>query len=280
MPLPDSFWNTTPAPPKIPAPSFFWRPTDTSTSRVPATKPPDWTMNWSWGSIVSSLMTPGMRGRHGDEATAGRGRVLGEEQLAAADGALEGVHEAALAAGAEPGRRLERHALRVPADLAALGGQRLSTGQRDLEHGHGGTDDPRLHGRHRSAGYGAPVDAARPERIYHLALAADWAEAKAAGRYTTSTRVAASTRRGSSTARSPARSRPPPTASTPTPRTWCSCTSTRAVCAARSWSRTWSGAGSRSPTSTARSRSTAVVVARPLRRNAEGRWIVDLDLLA
>ena len=34
VPLPDSFWNTTPAPPKSPAPSFFCNPTETSTSAV------------------------------------------------------------------------------------------------------------------------------------------------------------------------------------------------------------------------------------------------------
>ena len=59
MPLPDSFWKTTPAPPKMPAPSFFCSATETSTCGVLAVYEPDWIMKVSAASIVTSRMVPG-----------------------------------------------------------------------------------------------------------------------------------------------------------------------------------------------------------------------------
>ena len=59
MPLPASFWKITPAPPKMPAPSFFCSATETSTCCVLATYEPDWIMNASAESIAISRIVPG-----------------------------------------------------------------------------------------------------------------------------------------------------------------------------------------------------------------------------
>ena len=88
MPLPDSFWKTRPAPPKIPAPSFFCSPTEISTSGV---------LHVGLGLDHEVVRRVDLQladhsrqlGREGDEAAVGRRGVLGEEQLAAAEDALE-----------------------------------------------------------------------------------------------------------------------------------------------------------------------------------------------
>ena len=59
MPSPESRWKITPAPPKMPAPSFFCSPTEISTSGVLQMYAPDCTMKLSARSIWISRIEPG-----------------------------------------------------------------------------------------------------------------------------------------------------------------------------------------------------------------------------
>ena len=81
--------------------------------------------------------------REGDHARRALRRVLGHEDRAAAERALEHAADAATAAHLR--RRLHHDRLGHPGELSSLGEQGLTRVERDLEHGHGGADDPVLH---------------------------------------------------------------------------------------------------------------------------------------
>src|SRR6185312_412454 len=70
--------------------------------------------------------------REGDEPAGVGGRVLGEEQLAAADDALQAAHEPALSAAAVGGGRVHAEAGGEPGDVAAFGDDLLAGREGEL----------------------------------------------------------------------------------------------------------------------------------------------------
>src|SRR5579862_1895537 len=78
-----------------------------------------------------------------DHASCTLRRVLGHEDRAASEGALE--HAADATAAAHLSRGLHDDRLGHPGELSRLGEDRLPWVEGDLEHRHGGADDPVLH---------------------------------------------------------------------------------------------------------------------------------------
>src|ERR1700693_5693050 len=85
----------------------------------------------------------GETGREGDHARLPLRRVFAHEDRAAPEGALEHAPDAA--STAHLGRGLHDDRLRHPGELSRLGEDRLARVEGDLEHGHGGADDPVLY---------------------------------------------------------------------------------------------------------------------------------------